>query len=104
MNVSVINGNLTEDAIIREKNNLYSFSIAHNESKDRVSYFKCARYQVEDFKFAKTNLKKGQPVQITGRSANNNWIGKDGRKISEYLLIASNIELMGYVNKQKVNK
>ena len=104
MNLTVISGNLTEDAMVREKSKLFTFSLAHNESKNKVSYFKCVAFQVDKFEFAKTNLKKGQPVQITGRLSNNIWETKEGRKQTEAQLIISNIELMGYINKQKVQK
>lgn len=95
MNSVNITGRLTKDPVAsetHEKKPVTSFSIAYNEpyGQKAVSYFDVTAFG-KTADFARTWLKKGTKVEVTGRLKQERYTSRDGNMITKYSIIASEL-------------
>lgn len=100
-NSYTLTGNLVKDPIIRETKNkvLVTATIAHNHTKDSVSYFDVEAWNDSSNQEVIKNAKKGMKLTITGYLKQDRWEDEDKKINSKVKLIASSIA--PYAKEQK---
>ena len=96
-NITILTGRLTRDPEMRytkEGKAVCSFSIACNDSKEKVNYFDCQAWE-KTAEIITEYCKKGNKILITGRMNQQRWDDQDGKKHSKIIINVSNFEFMG---------
>ena len=109
--MNIIVGRITQNAVINILKNdkkVVNFSVAINDSyktkqgerKEQTTYYNCSYWintKIAEF------LTKGTLVELSGRTSNSAWIGKDGEIKSGLNFRTSNIKLHGGKQKSEFN-
>ena len=110
--MNTIIGRVTQNAkinILKNDKKVVNFSVAINdgyktkqgERKEQTTYYNCSYWintKIAEF------LTKGTLVELSGRTSNSAWIGKDGEIKSGLNFRTSNIKLHGGKQKSEFNK
>lgn len=97
MNKVILMGRLTKDPEIRggEKSSVARFPIAverqFKKDGDTADFFDITAFG-KQAEFAGKHLTKGVKILLSGRIENNNYTGKDGKKVYSNQIIAESIE------------
>jgi single-stranded DNA-binding protein len=82
MNLLILDGRLTDNPNFtpnqEESKQRANFSLAHNHTSDKATFFRCTAWGKTAGKIAK--LQKGQRLLIQGDVEENEWTGNDGSK------------------------
>lgn len=101
MNKVIMTGRLTKDPDIRKTEGegkllLANFTLAINRkikngNKEETDYFDCTAFDKLAI-FSEKYLKQGSKILITGKLLNNNYIGRDSKKVYGVKIILDEIE------------
>jgi single-strand DNA-binding protein len=90
-------GNLTGDAELRFTpggDPVLSFSVADNQGRDKVIFWRCSWFGSRAEKVAQY-LKKGTPVTVTGRLEEKEWTDKNGSQRKDLQVNVNDVALQG---------
>lgn len=93
INRTILSGNLVRDPECRYTKTgkcITSFSIAHNETKDKTIFISVDVWDKEGETCAKV-LKKGSNVIVDGRLHDDSYTNKEGQKVSKTTIVADRV-------------
>ena len=96
-NIIVISGRLTRDPEIRytkESKAVCNFSIACNDSDEKVNFFDCQAWE-KTAEIINEYCKKGNKILITGRINQQRWDDDNGGKHQKNVINIQSFEFMG---------
>jgi single-strand DNA-binding protein len=101
MNIVIFKGNMTKDIDIKYTTSnkmVGSFSVAINEKykdKETTHFIECAAWE-KSAEFVSKYFKKGDPIIVEGKLAQQSWTDKDtGKNRSKLLVIVNKVDFCG---------
>jgi single-strand DNA-binding protein len=101
-NIFIMSGRLTRDPEMRhtkESKAVCNFSLACNDSKEKVNFFDCQAWE-KTAEIITEHCKKGQKILITGRLNQQRWDDENGKPRSKNVVNVQNFEFMGSKNSE----
>lgn len=95
-NIITLSGRLTRDPEMRytpQGKSVCSFSLACNDSKDKVNFFDCQAWE-KTAEIMTEYCKKGKKILIIGRLNQQRWDDQDGKKRSKNIINVSEFQFM----------
>jgi len=92
INRIILQGNLVSDPELKEfpSSKVCKFTIATNRNRDEVNYTEVAAWR-ELADYSMSFLKKGTQCIVEGRLKLETWLSRDGRKMSKFVVVASEV-------------